>query len=184
MPDSSRVGFEIFRFEGDRVVEHWDNIQLQAGPNPSGHSMTDGTTEVSDLEKTEINRQFVQSFVDDVLIGKNGEKLYDYIKWNGFTEHNPRFSDDVDGPITILSVFDPGEADAISYLRCHRVLAEGDFVLTVCEGTFNGAVTSFFDLYRLEHGWIVEHWDTTEAVPPAEEWKNDNGKFGGLDTSG
>ena len=24
---SSRIGFEVFRFEGDLAVEHWDNIQ-------------------------------------------------------------------------------------------------------------------------------------------------------------
>jgi hypothetical protein len=24
---------------------------------------------------------------------------------------------------------------------------------------------------------FLEHWDTTEAIPPANEWKNNNGKF-------
>ena len=178
--DSRNVGFEIFRFEDDKAVEHWDNIQPRLGPNPSGHSMVDGETEVSDLEKTEINRQFVQAFVDDVLIERNGEKLYDYIKWNGFTEHNPHFSDEVDGPITVVSLSDTGEGEHISYRICHRVLAEGNFVLAVCEGTLHGSPAAFFDLFRLEHGWIVEHWDTAETIPPAEEWKNDNGKFRGL----
>ena len=37
--------------------------------------------------------------------------------------------------------------------------------------------TSFFDLFRIAKGKIVEHWDTTEAIPPECEWKNDNGKF-------
>ena len=178
--DSRNVGFEIFRFEDDKVVEYWGNIQPRLGPNPSGHSMVDGETEVSDLEKTEINRQFVQAFVGDVLIECKGEKLYDYIKWNGFTEHNPRFSDDVDGPITIVSSSGAGEEGCINYQRCHRVLAEGNFVLSVCEGTIDDTHAAFFDLFRLEHGWIVEHWDTTETVPPPEEWQNDNGKFQGL----
>ena len=31
-----RIGFEVFRFEGDFAVEHWDNIQPRMGPNPSG----------------------------------------------------------------------------------------------------------------------------------------------------
>ena len=174
---SRNVGFEIFRFEADQAVEHWDNIQQRQGPNASGHTMVDGETEVDDLEKTEINRQFIQSFVDDVLIRRNGERLYDYIKWNGFTEHNPRYSDDVDGPIAIVSSPGPDDVATISYEICHRVLAEGNFVLSVCEGLRDGAATSFYDLYRIEHNWIVEHWDTTETIPSPEEWRNDNGKF-------
>lgn len=51
-----RIGFEVFRFEGEQTVEHWDNIQPRQGPNGSGHSMVDGPTEAVDLEKTEENR--------------------------------------------------------------------------------------------------------------------------------
>jgi hypothetical protein len=24
---------------------------------------------------------------------------------------------------------------------------------------------------------LVEHWDTIEAIPPRDQWKNSNGKF-------
>ena len=50
---SVRIGFEVFRYEGDQVVEHWDNIQPRVG------TMVDGSTEVSDIELTENNRNFV-----------------------------------------------------------------------------------------------------------------------------
>ena len=53
---SSKIGFEVFRFEDDRVVEHWDNIQERQGPSPSGRSMVDGPTEATDLTMTEANR--------------------------------------------------------------------------------------------------------------------------------
>jgi len=53
----------------------------------------------------------------------------------------------------------------------------GNFVLSVCEGTLAEAHSSFYDLFRLADGKIVEHWDTTEDVPPKSEWKNNNGKF-------
>ena len=45
------------------------------------------------------------------------------------------------------------------------------------EGFLDGVHSSFYDLYRVARGKIVEHWDTNEAVPPRSEWKNDNGKF-------
>ncbi|WP_428543252.1 nuclear transport factor 2 family protein [Profundibacter sp.] len=44
------VGFDVYRVENGKVVEHWDNLQVPSAPNPSGHSMVDGATEVTDLD--------------------------------------------------------------------------------------------------------------------------------------
>jgi predicted SnoaL-like aldol condensation-catalyzing enzyme len=171
------VGFEIFRFEGDQVVEYWDNLQPEQGPNPSGHSMVDGQTQLLELELTESNREIVQSFIEDVLIQHQGEKIYDYVKWNHFVEHNPRGSDDLDALIALVSASGDTDVAEIRYDRCHRVLAEGNFVLSVCEGSLNGSPAAFYDLWCLEHDYIVEHWDTTQRIPPAGEWQNRHGKF-------
>ena len=73
------VGFEVFRFEDGRAVEHWDNIQSRMGPNSSGHSMTDGPTQAIDLNHTESNRQLVRSFVNDVFLGRRLEMLDGYV---------------------------------------------------------------------------------------------------------
>ena len=175
--ETRNIGFEIFRFEDEQAVEHWDNIQQRQGPNPGGHSMVDGETEISELEKTESNREIIRSFVDDILIKRDAEKIYDYIKWNHYIEHNPQSSDDLEALIKVVSPASIDAQDSIVYEKCHRILAEGNFVLTVCEGSVNQQPTSFFDLWLLEHDYIVEHWDTTEAIPPPEEWNNDNGKF-------
>ena len=174
---NSNIGFEIFRFEDGLAVEHWDNIQQRKGPNPSGHTMVDGPTEATDLDKTESNRKLVRSFVDDVLSNGEFDKLEDYIDDERFTEHNPRIGDGLSALHSALS--DPASNDGITirYDKMHRLLAEGNFVLSVSEGSVNGVHSSFFDLFRIAHDKIVEHWDTTEAIPPRSEWKNDNGKF-------
>jgi predicted SnoaL-like aldol condensation-catalyzing enzyme len=65
----------------------------------------------------------------------------------------------------------------VKFDKIHKVLGEGNFVLVVSEGNFAGQPTSFYDLFRVENGKIAEHWDTTETIPPREQWKNDNGKF-------
>ena len=171
-----RIGFEVFRFEDEQAVEHWDNIQARKGPNPSGHTMVDGPTEVADLGATETNRSIVRSFVDDVLINRRLEKLEDYVDGTGFTEHNPALSDGLPALRAALEATSEDGA-RIDYARNHRLLAEGDFVLSVSEGALSGTHTSFYDLFRLSQGKIIEHWDTTEAIPPRSEWKNDNGKF-------
>ncbi len=171
-----RIGFEVFRFEDDRAVEHWDNIQGRLGPNPSGHTMVDGPTEVTDPDRTEANRDVVRAFIDDVLINHRLEKLDHYIDDAPFIQHNPGMEDGLSALRSALEATSDEGAN-VDYARTHRVLAEGDFVLAVNEGTLAGVHTSFYDLFRLSDGKIVEHWDTIEAVPPSSEWKNDNGKF-------
>lgn len=171
------IGFEVFRFENGLAVEHWDNIQKRKGPNDSCHSMVDGSTEVADLDKTESNRSTIASFVENILIKGNIEKLNAYLNQECYVEYNP----DLDGNLvnlrSALSSSDNSDLVSIDYKKCHRVLAEGNFVLTVCEGYVNQIPSSFFDLYRLENEVIVEHWDTIEGIPPRSEWKNNNGKF-------
>jgi len=174
---SRNIGFEIFRFENDQAVEHWDNIQKRKGPNCSGHSMVDGISEATENEKTESNRKVIKSFVEDILMQGNIEKLNDYIDQKNYIEHNPSLGDDLVELSKMLSKPLNDTSIPINYKKCHRILAEGDFVLSVCEGYSNQTHSSFFDLYRLKRGEIVEHWDTTEAIPPRSEWKNSNGKF-------
>lgn len=171
------IGFEIFRFEDGQAVEHWDNIQKRQEPNVSGNTMIDGETKVIDHDKTERNRRVIQSFVEDVLIHGCVAKLDDYVNRQEFTEHNPRFENDLDKLSSALSQPSADGEIPIKYEKMHRLLAQGNFVLSVCEGHVNQVPSSFFDLYRLKDGKIVEHWDTTEAIPAREKWKNSNGKF-------
>ena len=63
------------------------------------------------------------------------------------------------------------------YTTVHQVLAQGNYVLAVSEGTFRGAPTSYYDLWRVENGKIAEHWDVMETIADKENWKNENGKF-------
>lgn len=169
------IGFEIFRFENGQAVEHWDNIQKRKGPNHAGHSMVDGAVKLTDQENTEANRSIIKSFVETILMQGRLNTLGEYINRENYAEHNPDIGDGLDELLSHLSGSDTD--DSIKYKNCHRILAEGNFVLSVCEGSANDIPTSFFDLYRLEKGKIVEHWDTTEAIPPRSEWKNNNGKF-------
>ncbi len=173
---SRKIGFEVFRFEGERAVEHWDNIQPRQGPNPSGRSMVDGPVEAEDRDLTEINRAVVRTFVEGVLVKGQLDLLDDYIADTGYGEHNPRIGDGVQPLRSALEAQDRGRR-IIDYQRVHRVLAEGNFVLCVSEGYREGVHCAFYDLFRLAGSRLVEHWDTTEKIAPRDEWKNENGKF-------
>jgi predicted SnoaL-like aldol condensation-catalyzing enzyme len=172
-----KVGFDIFRFEDEKIVEHWDNLQEKpAAPNPSGHTMIDGPTTVQDLDKTRANKQLVRSFVDDILVNGRMDKLAGYFDGDKYFQHNPQIGDGLSGLGAALEAM-AKQGITIKYDRIHHVLGEGNFVLAVSEGSFAGNPTSFYDLFRVEDGRIAEHWDTIEAIPPRSEWKNANGKF-------
>lgn len=174
---SSRIGFEVFRFEGEQTVEHWDNIQSRKGPNVSGHTMVDGKTSVTDLEHTEKNRGLIQEFCSKVLIDGQMDMLSQFVSVESYIEHNPGMSDGVSALHDALIAHSPNGEKIIQYQKLHRLLAEGNFVLAVCEGQRDGLHTSFYDLYRLASGKVVEHWDTTETIPHRSKWNNENGKF-------
>jgi len=173
---SRKIGFEIFRFEDGRAVEHWDNIQERLGPNQSGRSMVDGPTDAIDHDLTKNNRALVRSFAETVLVDGQLDRLTDFIDDVAFAEHNPHQRDGVNILKSALEAEENGHK-RIDYHRVHRVLAEGSFVLCVSEGNYKGVHCAFYDLFRLANGKVVEHWDTTEKIAPRSEWKNENGKF-------
>lgn len=171
-----KIGFDVFRFEDGKIVEHWDNLQTTAAPNPSQHTMIDGATELGDLDETDANRALVASFVDDVLVHGRLDRLANYFDGDSYVQHNPGIADGLSGLGTALEQM-AAKGITMRYTRVHRVLAEGNFVLVMSEGEYGGVATAFYDLFRVEGGKIAEHWDTIEPIPARELWKNPNGKF-------
>lgn len=166
------VGFEIFRFENGFAVEHWDNLQLNVETKNTSPSMIDGSIEIKDLDLTEVNRAFISSFIKEILIEKNLYILEKYIDKTNYIEHNPYMKNGLESLRDNLQ-----NEKKRNYNKIHRLLAEGNFVLCISEGYLNENHTSFYDLFRISEGKIVEHWDTINQVPERSEWVNDNGKF-------
>lgn len=172
-----KIGFDIFRFENGKIVEHWDNLQeTPANPNPSGHTMIDGATEIKDLEKTEANKALVRNFVEDILVNGSMEKLAAYFDGDNYIQHNPQIPDQLSGLGATLEALGK-QGIFLKYDKIYKVLSEGNFVLVVSEGHFGKDHNAFYDLFRVENGKIAEHWDVIEPIPARENWKNNNGKF-------
>lgn len=173
---SPKICFEVFRFENGQAVEHWDNIQERAGPNLSGQDMVGGPVWATGHEFTESNRALIKDFVQTILIDHTIDRLSAFIDQDQFVEHNPELGNDIHLLAQAL-LAKHKDGLRIDYHRLHRVLGEGNFVLSVCEGEKEGRHAAFYDLFRVENAKIVEHWDTTEHIAPSSEWKNNNGKF-------
>jgi len=173
-----KIGFDVFRFENGRIVEHWDNLQQTPEQrNPSGRTMIDGTAEILDLEKTDENKRLVAGFVDDILVNGRLDKLQGYFDGDSYIQHNPAIADGLSGLGDALKMM-AEKGITMRYARVHKIFGEGNFVLVISEGEFAGRATSFYDLFRVHEGKIAEHWDTMETIPARVDWKNQNGKFG------
>ena len=171
-----KAAFDIFRFENGKIVEHWDNLAEVAEPNPSGRTQFGGSTEATDLNKTEENKTLVSNFVNDILVNGKMEKLAGYFDGDNYIQHNPQIADGLSGLGKALEYM-ASQGITMKYDKVHKVLGEGNFVLVVSEGTFAGNHTSFYDLFRVKDGKIAEHWDVIETILPEEAQKNNNGKF-------
>ena len=161
--------FDVFRFEGDLIAEHW-RFSAEAGPpNKSGHTQVDGPTEARDLNRTEQNKAFLRNYYETFhLKGDHGHTERYFIE-GVMVRHEPGVSDGVQEFL-----------DDVKLLMQHRtidriklLLGQGDFVFLVAEGTHEGAPCLYIDLYRIESLKIVEHWGFPQPVPSTS--RNGNG---------
>ena len=171
-----KVGFDVFRFEDGLIVEHWDNLVDIAPPNPSGRTQLDGATEVADLNLTEDNKKLVSDFVDSILVKGDMSKLAGFFDGDNYLQHNLAVADGLSGLGAALKVM-AEQGITMEYDRVHRVLGQGNFVLTMSEGTFAGRHSAYYDLFRVENGKIAEHWDVIEPILEEDKRANQNGKF-------
>ena len=171
------VSFDILRFDKNgKIAEHWDALMPNTPPNPSGRTLIDGPTEIKDLNATEANKELVKKLLEDILYGKNPNKIADYISTEKYHQHNPAIRDGLDGLQEALQYLIANN-NMFQYRKLHKVIGEGNFVLTINEGEWNGKNQVFYDLFRLENGKAVEHWDVIQEIP-TENLANENGMFG------
>ncbi|MCB1142565.1 MAG: hypothetical protein KDK54_10025 [Leptospiraceae bacterium] len=171
------VSFDIIRLdENGKVAEHWDAMTPVVTKTASGRTQTDGPTKVEDRDKTESNKALAKSIIEDVLMGKNPNKIVDYISAEQYHQHNPGIKDGLNG-IQEAVKYLISQNNMFKYTKIHKILGEGNFVLTVSEGEWNGKQQAFYDLFRFSNGKAVEHWDIIQEIP-TKGLKNDNGMFG------
>lgn len=171
------VAFDIIRVdENGKVAEHWDAMTVLVKETASGRTQTDGPTTIEDLDKTEANKALAVSLVQDVLMGKNPSNITKYISSEEYHQHNPQIKDGLTGIVEAVEYL-TSQNNMFKYTKIHKVLGEGNFVLTVSEGEWNGGKKHvFYDLFRMKDGKIVEHWDVIQEIP-TEGLANNNGMF-------
>ena len=161
--------------ENDKMIEHWDVIAKYADSTPSGHTMVDGFTEVIDLDKTEENKKVVKNLIMDGLMREgNPANLPKYISTEKYIQHNKDVADGLAHFQKLAAM--PNRP--LNYEEIVILVGQGNFVATLCRANWNdGTIDQDYaqaDLFRLENGKVVEHWDCVEPVP---EHSVNSGKF-------
>lgn len=122
----------------------------------------------------ENNAVIARKFFEAIVNEKNFDTASLYIG-NWYTEHDPQ---GMDGPSGLKSYIDfLRENYPNSHVDIKRMIADRDYVIfhvhsILVPGTRGQAIV---DIFRLDHGKVVEHWDVTQDVP--EKSNNPNGMF-------
>lgn len=165
------AAFDVFRFAGGKAAEHWAVAQPMPAHSVSGRTMLDGPTVPTNLADTAKNKAIIQEFVSKVMIGGDFGSLPAYFDGERYLQHNAMFADGV--AAVMAGMADLGKKGlGFRFEKLSYVIAEGDFVLTMMRGAQGSKPMAIYDLFRMEHGKIVEHWDVMQDIPPTS--KNPN----------
>lgn len=158
--------------ENDKLIEHWDVISpyQEAHKNIGNTDMIFGDFEIKDLDKTEENKALIRSFLVDVFQNGNFKNIANYISSENYINRNPNIANGIEAVKHFLTTQD------FNYDFIFKVIGQGDHVVSYAKATLNGEELAVFDIFRIENGKIVEHWDNMEPIPPRSEWAN-SGKF-------
>lgn len=122
----------------------------------------------------EANRQAVLAFYNKALNDKDADAALAYLG-DRYVQHNPNAEDGREGLRKFIGFLREKFPNARSEIK--RSFVDGDHVIvhvhSVREpGTRGNAI---IDIFKLENGKIVEHWDVVQPIP--EKAANDNTMF-------
>ena len=153
-----------------KIIEHWDVIGAYTAETPSGHTSIDGPTEITDLDRTDENKAVVRTMLEQVLMpGGDPSRVGEWIA-DEYIQHNAEVGDGL-APFKALAT---NPDSPLAYDEIVLLIGQGNFVASLSRANWDGEPLAQVDVFRLEDGKIVEHWDNSE---PAVDDGVNSGKF-------
>jgi predicted SnoaL-like aldol condensation-catalyzing enzyme len=168
------VAFDLWRVTDGKIAEHWDALMPLFPQTASGRTQTDGPTAVREPGATAASKALIERFFATVVLGGDFARMPEFFAGDTYAQHNPLVRDGVSGARADLGRLH-SEGQGLVIAQCHRMIAEGEFVLTQSAGSAAGQPAAFYDLWRIADGKIAEHWDVWAAIP--NELPHSNGLF-------
>ena len=128
----------------------------------------------ADAQQMEANKKAVVEFYDLAINKKDFEAAAKFIGPR-YTQHNPTAADGPEGLKAFLGFLREKFPDYHSDIV--RVFADGDYVILHVHNipTPGARGNAIMDIFKLENGKVVEHWDVRQEVP--ENPRNNNTMF-------
>jgi predicted SnoaL-like aldol condensation-catalyzing enzyme len=122
----------------------------------------------------ETNKKIVLDFYEKGLNQKDFDAAATHFGPR-YIQHNPGAPDGIEGFKALIALRKEKFPNAKSEIR--RAFAEGDYVILHVHGVREPGErgVAIVDIFRLENGKIVEHWDVVQPIP--EKTANNNGMF-------
>jgi len=129
---------------------------------------------VAQAAKPGKNEQIVRDFYEAAINQKNFEAASKFLGPK-YIQHNPTAADGAEG----LKNFIQTLRDKLPkyHSRIVRAFSDGDYVILHVHNQREPNTRGFaiVDIFRLQNGKIVEHWDVRQEIP--ETAANNNGMF-------
>ena len=124
--------------------------------------------------KEEANKKLVIEFYEKAINQKDFEAASKYFG-SRYVQHNPNAPDGIEGFKAFLGFLREKFPQSKSEIK--RAFAEGDYVIIHVHAvrTPGERGSAIVDIFKLEDGKIVEHWDEVQPIP--EKAANTNTMF-------
>jgi predicted SnoaL-like aldol condensation-catalyzing enzyme len=160
--------FDLFRFEGGLIAEHWDPAVLPAGGSPRSYvPPVQNPDQESSLASSDVqlasNKRLVYDMWRTLLDAQQVEQAPQFLA-DGYIQHNPQANTGLQGFLAFFRQFAQPKAVQPSVANFIQMIAEGDLVVLATVRSYTNAAapytSTWFDMFRVSDAKLVEHWDT------------------------
>ncbi len=130
-------------------------------------------TKNSVTTQEENNKQIATTAYQRIFGDLDTTAVDDYMSKN-FIQHNPTIADGPQGVKALVQML-ISKGIPKQKIEFKHIIAEGDIVILHSRYTMAGKESRFIDIYRVENGKLVEHWDAMMQMP--DERANNNPMF-------
>lgn len=143
--------FDMFRVRDGKIMEHWDSDS-----NSSAGAIT--VPALNESAPRAESRALFLDFAAKVLVGGDRTQASTFLSAS-YSEHHGSGGT---GPSALTSWL---TSENVTYVKVHHLIADGNYVFALSEGKRGSTAFGFYDLFRVDGGKLVEHWDARRQVP-------------------